>query len=184
MTTTPTRRRRGRVLGAALLVLLLVAGLLTDTLFVHPRLEPLPARVDAIIVLGGAAVTGRKQVALALAQQHRAPVLIQSTGRGEAGTDWCLPAVPGVTVVCFYAEPNTTQGEARWIASEAARRHWTSVALVTTPDQAWRARLRTLRCFPGQVYVVTASLPARDYPARVAYQWGATVKAEVFQRGC
>jgi hypothetical protein len=102
----------------------------------------------------------------------------------EAGTSRCLPAVPEVTVLCFHADPNTTRGEAHYIAAEAARRHWRSVMLVTTPDQAWRARLRTVRCFGGEVYVITSHLPVLDWPRQIAYQWAATAKAVVFQRAC
>ena len=55
---------------------------------------------------------------------------------------------------------------------------------MTTPDHAWRARLRVERCFPGQVYVATSPLPKWDWLRQIPYQWAATVKAELFQRDC
>jgi uncharacterized SAM-binding protein YcdF (DUF218 family) len=188
MTTEKQRRRRfprpsRRMLGVALLFLLVFGGV-TDRLFVHPRLVMPPTRVDAIIELGGEGMEGRDRLAVQLARDHRASYLVQSTMGDEAGTSRCLPAVPGVTVLCFHAEPNTTRGEAHYIAAEAARRHWRSVVLVTTPDQAWRARLRTVRCFGGEVYVATSHLPVLDWPRQIPYQWAATVKAVVFQRAC
>jgi hypothetical protein len=58
------------------------------------------------------------------------------------------------------------------------------VILVTTPDQAWRARLRTTRCFPGDVYVATAPLPPLSWIWLIPYQWAASVKALTVERSC
>ena len=178
------RPRVRRMVTVASLLVLLGFGVATDRLFVQPQLEPLPPRVDAIIELGGEGMAGRDRLALQLAREQRASYLIQSTVVEEAGTSRCLAAVPNVTVLCFHAEPNTTRGEARYIAEEAARRNWKSVVLVTTPDQAWRARLWTKRCFDGEVYVVTSHLPVREWPRQISYQWAATIKALVFERAC
>ncbi len=167
-----------------MLLALLSFGIVTDRLFVHPEVAPLPARVDAIIELGGAGMSGRDSLAVELARQGRARYLVQSTVVEEAGTSRCLPPVPDVIVLCFHAEPNTTRGEAHYIAEQAARRNWRSVVLVTTPDQAWRARLRATRCFGGDVYLATSPLPARDWPRQIPYQWGATVKALTYERDC
>jgi hypothetical protein len=102
----------------------------------------------------------------------------------EAGTHSCLPALPDVTILCFHPDPYTTRGEAQWIRQEAVARHWTSIVLVTTPDQALRAHLRVTRCFPGKVYVATAPLPLLDWPVQIAYQWTASAKALIFERAC
>jgi hypothetical protein len=171
-------------LAVASLLILLAFGAVTDRLFIQPDLTPLPPRVDAIIELGGAAVDGRDRLALELARARLASFLVQSTVVEEAGTNRCLPPVPDVVVLCFHADPNTTRGEARYIAQEAARRHWKSIVLVTTPDQAWRARLRTTRCFGGEVYVATSPLPSWLWLRQVPYQWAATGKALVSERGC
>ncbi|HET6532831.1 MAG TPA: hypothetical protein VFH03_19765 [Actinoplanes sp.] len=168
----------------AVAVLLIGLGVVTDRMFIHPRLAPLPPSVDAIIELGGAGMAGRDSLALELARRGHAPFLVQSTLADAVGTSRCLPPVPAVTVLCFHAEPNTTRGEARWIADEANRRHWRSVVLVTTPDQAWRARLRTTRCFDGEVYVATAPLPWYEWPRQIPYQWAATAKALILERSC
>jgi uncharacterized SAM-binding protein YcdF (DUF218 family) len=177
------REPRLRVYSLATAVIgLLAFAAITARLFVWPDLPPLPAEVDAIVELGGPGV--RDAAALALARDHRAPVLIQSTVAAEAGTRRCLPPVPGVTISCFHADPYTTRGEARYIGDMARRHHWRSVALVTTPDHAWRAKLRVARCFGGDIYVATSPLPRRDWLTAIPYQWAATVKALVFERDC
>jgi uncharacterized SAM-binding protein YcdF (DUF218 family) len=168
---------------ASVLVLVLF-GTVTARLFIWPDLEPLPPRVDAIIELGGAADDARDRLALELARTHRAPIVIQSTVVREAGTDRCLPPVSGVTILCFHPEPNTTRGEAEYIGKMAEQRHWTSVVLVTTPDHAWRARLRVSRCFGGNVYVSTSPLPPLEFLWAVPYQWAATAKALTVERSC
>lgn len=175
-------RRRGWVV--AIIVVLAVFGAATARLFIWPDLEPIPRRVDAIIELAGSANDRRDRLALDLARDHRAGFLVQSTTRTEAGTSTCLPPVAGVTILCFHADPASTRGEAQYIAAAAARYGWRSVILVTTPDQAWRARLRTTRCFPGDVYSATAPLPPPSWLRQVPYQWAATVKALTFERSC
>jgi uncharacterized SAM-binding protein YcdF (DUF218 family) len=179
------RRVRRRRLWIVLAIVLVLFSAVTARVFIWPDLPPLPQRADAIIELGGAGnPEDRDAAALALARDHRAPVLVQSTVAVEAGTDRCLPAVPDVTIMCFHPEPNTTRGEARAIAALAARHRWTSVILVTTPDHAWRARLRVSRCFPGQVYVSTVRLPTMEWFGQIPYQWSASAKALTFERGC
>ena len=176
-----TRRRyvSAAWIGVALVVAAFVA--VTARLFVWPDLQPLPTHADAIIELGGPRMLDRDRVALELARQHKAPLVIQSTRRGDVH---CLPPVAGGTIECFYADPNTTRGEARHIGLEAARRHWNSVILVTTPDQVWRADLRVSRCFGGKVYNATAPLHWQDWFRQIPYQWLASIKALTFERTC
>jgi uncharacterized SAM-binding protein YcdF (DUF218 family) len=149
--------------------------------FVWPRLRPLPIRADAIVELGGARSSDRDRVALALAHDGKAPVIIQSTVVGDTH---CLPPVPDVRIECFHSVPWTTRGEARFIAALAAKRHWRSIILVTTPDQAWRADLRFSRCFPGSIYNATASLRWHDWFRQIPYQWAASIKALTYERAC
>lgn len=179
------RRRKRRRLRIVVAVVVILFSAVTARVFVWPDLPPLPSRADAIIELGGAGDPAARDVAaLTLAREHRAPVLVQSTVAVEAGTNRCLPPVPDVTIMCFHAEPNTTQGEAQAIAALAAQHHWNSIILVTTPDHAWRARLRVSRCFPGQVYVGTTPLPVLYWFRQIPYQWAASAKALTFERDC
>jgi uncharacterized SAM-binding protein YcdF (DUF218 family) len=141
----------------------------------------LPQHADAIVELGGARSSDRDRVALDLAREGRAPVLIQSTVVGDTR---CLPPVPDVRIECFHSVPWTTRGEARFIADIAAKRHWHSIILVTTPDQAWRADLRFSRCFPGAIYNATAHLHWHDWFRQIPYQWAASIKALTYERTC
>jgi hypothetical protein len=180
-----TRHRlRRRCRAVAVILVLAVFGTATARLFIWPDLEPIPRHVDAIIELAGSANDRRDRLALDLARDHRAGFLVQSTTSAEAGTSTCLPEVAGVTILCFHADPASTRGEAQYIAAAAARYGWRSVVLVTTPDQAWRARLRTTRCFSGDVYSAAAPLPPPLWLRQVPYQWAATVKALTVERSC
>ncbi|WP_432831404.1 YdcF family protein [Dactylosporangium sp. CA-092794] len=157
---------------------------LTARYFVWPRLPRLPARVDAIVELAGPGDADRDRLAMRLAREHRAAYLVQSTLQADADTGRCLPEEPGVTVLCFHPEPDTTRGEAEAVRRLGAQYGWHSVVLVTTADHAWRARLRVTRCFPGEVYVATSHLPPIYWVRQIPYQWAASVKAVYLQQYC
>ena len=177
--------RRGRFRGwrrivVAAVALVLVFGAVTARLFVWPA-AGMPARVSAIVMLAG--VGNRLPVAVQLAREHRAPVLVVSQGwEGYGGP--CPPATPGVTLICFDPNPGDTRGEAEFVGRLAKRYHWSSVVLVTPRTQDTRARLLVRRCFGGSVYVVTAPLPAGDWPQQIAYEWGALFKGLILYRAC
>ena len=105
-----SRRRRGFLIAGVLI--LLVWSALSARLFIWPDLPPLPTQADAVIELAGPGVQGRDDLAVELARSRDASYLVQSTVPAEAGTNRCLPAVPGVTVLCFHPDPGTTRGEA------------------------------------------------------------------------
>jgi uncharacterized SAM-binding protein YcdF (DUF218 family) len=173
------RLRLRRALLAAATLVLLLAGL-TARLFVWPP-SGMPDRVDAILMLNNPG--DPLPVALQLAREHRARYLVVS--QGTVASHYACPApVPGVTLICFHPSPATTQGEAEFAGRLASKYHWNSVAIVTIAPQDMRARLRLERCFGGHVYVMTSSLPLRSWPYQIAYEWGALVKALVFQRSC
>lgn len=180
------RRRRAVVIGTIAVVFLAFCGL-TVRLFIVPA-SGMPARVDAIVMMAGPG--DRYRTALALAAQHRAPVLLISSGdRGPSDANQgpsgpCGPPIPGVRQICFNPNPDTTQGEAEYAARLARQYHWHSIALVTITAQDSRARLRMERCFSGHVYVMTAPTPAKFWPYELAYEWAATVKALTINRSC
>jgi hypothetical protein len=179
----PGPRRNGRRRLAITVVIVVIAICpSTARLFIWPD-QGMPTQVSAIVMLNG---TGdRLDTALRLAWQHRAPFVVISRGSPVYGHgSVCAPAIPGVKVICFDPSPSTTRGEAEFVGRLARQYHWRSVVLVTTTPQDSRARLRVERCFAGPVYVVTAALPWSSWPYEIVYEWGATVKALVFQRSC
>jgi hypothetical protein len=180
-TRVPSRRdRRWRKVPIALAAIFFVVCAATARLFIWPD-QGMPPRVDAIVMLDGPG--NALSVAVRLAAQHRAPFLVVSQGT-PASRDPCPRPVPGVTLICFYPSPATTQGEAEFIGRLARKYHWQSIAVVAITPQDSRARLRMERCFPGQVYLVTAPIRLSTWPYQIAYEWAALIKALVVQRGC
>jgi hypothetical protein len=143
----------------------------------------MPARVDAIVVLGGPGDGLAKGVELA--HRGRAPVLVLSAALSEPmPADLYGRRDPTLKVVCFQPEPGTTQGGGQvcWPPGPAVPLAIHGAG--DTPDQDTRARIRFGRCFGGSIYVVTIPLPASLWVYQLAYQWAATFKAVVLQRSC
>lgn len=171
------RRRWQRVLAVSAV---LVVGFATVTmrLLIWP-IQGVPAKASAIVLFAGPG--DRMPVALRLAEEHKAPVLVVSQGHlGYGGP--CPPATPGVRTICFEPNPGDTRGEAEYVGQLAKRYGWSSLILVVTPMQAVRAQLIVARCFSGPTYVATASVG--DWPYQVAYGWAALVKAVFTHRSC
>jgi hypothetical protein len=159
-------------------VLVLAFAAMTARLFVWPA-QGAPAQVSAIVMFAGPG--DRMPVALRLAAEHRAPVLVVSRGwMGYGGP--CPPPTPDVRTMCFEPNPGDTRGEAEYIGRLAKRYGWRSLLLVVTRPQAVRAQLLVARCFSGPTYVATA--PVGDWPYQLAYAWGSLVKAIFTQRSC
>jgi uncharacterized SAM-binding protein YcdF (DUF218 family) len=176
---TRARRLARRVL-AAVAALLLIFALLTARFMLWPP-QSMPAHVDAIVMMAGPG--DRLNVALRLAREHRAPVLVVSQGQHGYGGP-CPAPVPGIRITCFDPNPGNTRGEAEF-AGRLARQHgWHSVVLVTTSEQEIRARLQMSRCFTGSIYTIDAPLPWDQAPYQVVYGWGALFKAVFLVRGC
>ena len=172
-------RARRRVFAAIVAVVVAFAAV-TARLFVWPA-QGMPATVDAIVMLAGPG--DRLPVALQLAREHRAPVLVVSRGwEGYGGP--CPQPIPGVRLICFDPDPGTTRGEAEAVSRLAKRFRWRSLVLVTTKTQDTRARIIVERCFSGSTYVITAPLPLSSWPYEIAYQWAALGKALVVDRAC
>jgi uncharacterized SAM-binding protein YcdF (DUF218 family) len=178
-------RRRGRpaiMVAAAIVVMALAMCAVTARLFIWPR-QDTAARADAIVMLDGSG--NRLPTAERLAKLHRAPVLVVSRGAPLSGREGSCPrALSGITVICFNPDPPTTRGEAEYIGRLASSHHWRSVIMVASTPQLTPARIWLARCYSGAIYPVGASLPVPMWPFAIAYEWGATVNAEVVQRSC
>jgi hypothetical protein len=179
-------RPRGLVRGwrrkalAVVAVLIVTFAATTMRLLVWP-VQGAPPTVSAIVMLAGPG--NRLPVALRLAREHRAPVLVVSQGwMGYGGP--CPPPVPGVRTICFNPDPGNTRGEAEYIGRLAQRYGWHSILIVATQPQAVRAQLLVRRCFSGPAYVATAPIPAGSWPYQLAYGWGALFKAVFLVRTC
>jgi uncharacterized SAM-binding protein YcdF (DUF218 family) len=164
------------------LVLVLAFAVATARILVWPA-RGMPSRVDAIVMLAGPG--NRLPVALHLAAERRAPVLVVSLGHlGYGGPCPAASSAPEVRIICFDPDPADTRGEAEFAARLAQRYGWRSLVLVTIAEQATRARIMIRRCYGGVVYVVTASQAWYQWPYQIAYGWGALVKALFLERGC
>ena len=112
--------RRSRILIVVLIVILLFLGA-TARLFVWSPIDA-PARVDAVVALGGDPGQRRAHHAVALAEAGLAPMAVISLGGNPPVT---CPTGSAIQVVCFRADPLDTRGEAEYVAALAAQRHWT-----------------------------------------------------------
>jgi hypothetical protein len=161
-------------------VLIVAFAAVTMRLLVWP-VQGAPSSVNAIVMLAGPG--NRLTLALRLAREHRAPVLVVSQGwMGYGGP--CPAPVPGVRLICFDPNPGDTRGEAEYVGHLAERYDWHSILIVAVQPQAVRAELLVRRCFSGQAYVVAASIPASSWPYQLVYGWGALFKAVFLVRGC
>jgi uncharacterized SAM-binding protein YcdF (DUF218 family) len=176
------RKRWHRIVLSSVLVLIIAFCAVSARLFVWPP-TGMPARVDAIVVIGGPG--DRVDYGMQLARENKAPYLVFSKGLGWLPPGICTQHVGSATVICFQPNPDTTQGESEGFARLAKQYDWRSVAVVTSQEQAWRAKLWFGRCYPGQIFSVGPRLSlGAVIPGGVLYEWGATVKAEVFDRSC
>jgi hypothetical protein len=93
--------------------------------------------------------------------------------------------VPRAKLICRRPDPYSTRGEARLITALAHQYGWHSLLVVTSDDQATRARVRLRRCWDGGLRVLTVGAsPWWRLPYTTVYEAAALVKAEVWQRGC
>ena len=134
----------------------------SSLLFVWPATDQ-PQHVDAILSLNGGNEPARESLAISLAEQGYARVLLFS--QGNSHTTPC-PEVPTISVVCFAAEPGRTAGEVKFAARYARRHGWHSLMIVPGRAQVTRARLLMNRCFSGHVAVVAAPVKLGADPLR------------------
>lgn len=171
-------RRRLLLIGAVAVAVFLVA---TARLFVWPPTDR-PTRVDAVVALGGDPGQRRAHEAMALVRSGFAPVAVISLGGHPAAP--CPHHRHGITVICFRANPLDTRGEAEHVAALARQRHWRELIVVSERSQSTRARLLFERCTAARVRMVPVDDPGWHLLYDVAYEWGALVKALVFERSC
>ena len=176
----PRRRLRRRTVFAALGLVIVAFVTASSLLFVWPATDP-PQRVDAILSLNGGNESARESLSISLAKMGYARVLLFS--QGNSHTTPC-PEVPGVSVVCFAADPGNTAGEVRFAARYTHNHRLHSLLVVPGRAQVTRARMLMKRCFSGHVAFVAAPITLGQIPYDVAYEWGALAKALFIYRTC
>jgi uncharacterized SAM-binding protein YcdF (DUF218 family) len=164
-------------------VLLVVIVFLVSTarLFVWPPSDT-PSRVDAIVALGGDPGQRRMTSAVQLAEAGYAPIAVISLG-GDPKVR-CPRAPKRIEVICFRPDPVNTRGEAEFVARLAAQRHWHQIIVIPDRTQTTRARLLFKRCTRIKLEMVPVHDDLSQLLAGVAYEWGALIKAMIFNRSC
>jgi hypothetical protein len=178
------RGKWSRIIAVVLAVLVIAFVVFTVVLFVKPDLNA-PERADAVVVLGGPN-NNVPHVGVKLVEEGYAPTVAFSLA---PGVPCVAPAVkqvdPSVKTICFYAEPQTTQGEGRSIKHLAAVHGWKRIIVVMPIPQASRARLRIGRCYTGQVLEVGVEPQGFwDWVRGIIYEWPSEFKALVLQPTC
>jgi uncharacterized SAM-binding protein YcdF (DUF218 family) len=178
---TPRTGRHRWLVAAAVTVVYLVVAVVEVRLFIVPRSDH-PGPTDAVVVLGGSTYDIRLRAANRLIAEHPGAAEVVSTPNGLPCPSYHAPQAS--VLICFRPAPSTTQGEARAVAKLAAQYSWKSITVMTTADQVWRARLRFSRCWSGDLRVVQAPTTIMTRLLSAPYETAATIKAEIFQRGC
>jgi len=146
-----------------------------------------PAHADAVIVLSG----GRERLppALALVRRGVAPVLAISSV--DRTTPWALgrrlcsnKRYAGADVLCFEAEPYSTQGEARAVDRLAREHQWTRIVVVTSRFHVTRAHMLFRRCYDGGLSLVGVPFAWWKLPAEWVSETGKMIVQLTAQRGC
>jgi uncharacterized SAM-binding protein YcdF (DUF218 family) len=188
-------RRRGPLSTAALVALamaVVATGVLAGVArrrFVDPpwvhRAAPAPA--DAVAMFGGGGP--RFPMAVGLVEDGVAGTLMVSdpndpaAGAGRTMFEVFCDGAHPYEALCFDPAPRTTRGEARAVAAMARERGWQRVVLVTTTEQAARARMLLRRCWDGDIDVVVVA-DDRGTAFAVLYETAATLRALGLRRGC
>ena len=152
---------------------------LTLYLFVLVKSDD-PKHADAIVVLSG----DRKRLATGVRLFTRgvAPTLVISRdGRPWQEAD-ALCADPHV--VCFQANPYSTEGEAQEVGRLERKHGWTRIVLVTSRYHLRRARMLFDRCTGRRPQVVAAKTTPWNYFVDVPWEWGKLVYQLTFDRSC
>ncbi|WP_170297028.1 YdcF family protein [Agromyces salentinus] len=181
-TGNPVIRRRLLIALVSLLgAAALVAGI-GAPVYVFPPVAAVPERADAVFILGPARAE-RFELARQLIDDGvvdrmvvSVPADVLESPRETGRYRNCN--LPGGDVTCVDAEPSTTRGEARMLASLAAEQGWERVIVITRTPHIVRTRVLFDRCFDGDLAVIDSREPitlagwAREY----AYQTAAFAK--------
>ena len=174
---SPTRNLKRIILFVLLAVIVFLVS--TARLFVWPPSDT-PSRVNAIVALGGDPGQQRMKYAVQLGEAGYSSIVVISLG-GDPKVR-CPQAPRGIEVICFRPNPVNTRGEAEFVAKLAAQRHWHRIIVIPDRTQTTRARLLFKRC--TRISLEMVPVQESQLFAGVAYEWGALIKAMIFNRSC
>jgi uncharacterized SAM-binding protein YcdF (DUF218 family) len=162
---------------------LVVVGsiVLITAFFAWPHDDP-PARADAVVVLEGSKT--RLPLGLELVHDGYAPLLVVSRGDRKFLERRLCSGELGVRVICFVADPPSTQGEAEFIGRLAKRHGFTRLDVVTSKFHAFRARMLVRRCYHGELRMVGSSQQTWKLPWYALSEAAKAVYQAVFDRRC
>jgi uncharacterized SAM-binding protein YcdF (DUF218 family) len=154
-------------------------------LLLHPKTDH-PTQADVVMVLSGDS-KHRMPTALQMEKERVAPVLVISDGANGIPRAQSLCAtggIPAYRVVCFRPNPYSTRGEAEMFARLAAKNHWHSVAIVSSPTHITRLRILFKRCFKGKIYAVKSKQSRVSKIQSVFSETAKLIYEETLVRSC
>ena len=172
-------KRRARIVGVTLVVVLLLVGV--PTWFLLPPQEN-PGSSDAVVVIAGAS-DGRHQLGAQLVEEGLAERFVVSNPRGtgdRVGSAHCRGQDrPGkaTRVWCLKSEPVNTAGEAVTVGELAAEEGWETLTVVTNRPHNRRVRTMFEECTDLDVTVVSSEwVNKARVPYHVAREIGGYLK--------
>jgi predicted GTPase len=171
------RPRRLIVIAAAVVVVVAVAFAVRFVVFPH---SDSIGKADVVVVVDSATDGNKFEMVRKILAVSPQSTVLYSAADGKCDR---LRDV-ATHLVCFYPNPDTTQGEARYAAAYATAHHDSSMAVVVPRPQLSRARIRFSRCWKGSLDMIEAPTSLPRALSQLPYQALATLKAETVQRSC
>jgi uncharacterized SAM-binding protein YcdF (DUF218 family) len=149
----------------------------------HGDEDSLPKGADAVVALAGSGNT--LPVAQTLVGGGIAPTLVVSAernGKDKARNRVCRSKADDV--VCIFAGPFSSVGEAQAISRLAKRRNWDTVVLVTSDYETYRAERSFRRCGNFRVATYGVDEPWWRTAIGIPLEWVKLAVTETVRRNC
>ena len=149
----------------------------------HSDDDSLPKGADAVVALAGSDNT--LPAAQTLVGGGSAPPLVVSAernGNDKARARACR--AKSDDVVCIYAGPYSSVGEAQAISQLAKRRNWDTVVLVTSDYETFRAERSFRRCGDFRVATYGVDEPWWRTVIGIPLEWVKLAVTETVRRNC
>ena len=173
--------RRFLIVCAVVLALAYVIGI--PLFHHHDDDDTLPKGADAVVALAGSDRT--LPAAQTLVGGGIAPTLVVSAeknGRDNARSRACRSKASDV--ICVYAGPYSSVGEAQAISELAKRRRWDTVVVVTSDYETFRAERAFQRCGDFRVATYGVDEPWWRTAIGIPLEWVTLGVSETVRRNC